>query len=136
MTDLFSHPLNHSPHPFDVLADLLRHLYDPPLEAFSDFGLLLLALFDALVDINQCLHRLRLDLGDASCQVRHLLVQPLVQPPPVVVCLTQLLGQRVFDPLAQLVVRITDRLGRKLQLVIHSGHQVNLQLCQTRIEGR
>lgn len=136
MTDLFSHPLNHCPHPFDVLADLLRHLYDPPLEAFSDFRLLLLPLFDALVNINQCLHCLRLDLGDASCQVSHLLVQPLVQPPPVVVCLTQLLGQRVFDALSKLVMGLTDRLGRLFQLVIHSGHQVNLQLCQKRIEGR
>jgi hypothetical protein len=93
MTDLLSHPLHHGPHPLDVLADLLRHIYDPPLEAFSDFGLLLLALFDALIDIHQCLHGLRLDLGDASSQVRHLLVQPLVQPLPVVVCLSQLLDK-------------------------------------------
>ena len=136
MTDLFSHPLHHCPHPFDVLADLLRHLYDPPLETFSDFGLLLLALFDALVDIHQCLHGLRLDLGDASSQVRHLLVQPLVQPLPVVVCLSKLLGQRVFYALTQLVVRIHDRLGRKLELVIHCGQQVKLQFNETRIEGR
>jgi len=136
MTDLFSHPLHHCPHPFDVLADLLRHLYDPPLETLSDFGLLLLALFDALVDIHQCLDGLRLDLGDASSQVSHLLVQPLVQPPPVVVCLSQLLGQRVFDALTQLVVGIPDRLGRLLQLVVHCGQQVNLQFGETRVEGR
>ena len=52
MADLFIHPLNHSTHSFNILADLLRHLCDSPLETFGYFRLLLLSLFDSLIDIH------------------------------------------------------------------------------------